>query len=453
MTPHNPSLLRTLLRSTLLPSALAAILGVFIVYTLVLEEYDELQDLALSSKAHLILAVYEARQAGGSEGDLAQLLAFERETHGSDERSSFWIVEQTGTVLIRSAGAGPVPLAVPVQPGLSTVQDDRIAALRSGPLAVIVSAPMAERNEAIRDVVMGVIAGFALLGGLVALAAFRAVKRSVDVIVDLAADIATKNAHDLTPISRRNAFAEIEPAVAKIDILMARLDAALGAERAFATNAAHELRTPVAICLAQVQRLRAKIADPASIQSAAEIEQGLKRLTRLIERLLQMARAQAGLGNAAAPADVRPVISLLLREMRERSGAPPNLTVIAPQGEWISLIDPDAIGIILTNLFDNAVKHASGDGAVLVDAGTAGRVLISNDCDPLTPAELDAVQSRFFRRAPTSEGFGLGLSIVQELCNQSGSTLEILSPLPGTARGLCVVWSLPLEKAAPVRAA
>ncbi|SFD98615.1 two-component system, OmpR family, sensor kinase [Sulfitobacter brevis] len=450
MSKSRTSLLNTVFRDLLLPGIIAAVLGVLIVYNLVKEEYDELQDVALMSKAQLILQVIEAHASAPdlpASVNLADMLAFEQVIiTDDDERSIFWLLDAEAQVIAQSANADPALLPAQID-GLMTAQAHRIAsATATGPepLTVVVATPMSERNEAIRDVLLGVILGFGLLGMLGAIAAYRAIRRSAAVIADLSVEIATKDVHDLSPINRGNAFAEIEPAIDTVDTLMARLDAALTAERAFATNAAHELRTPVAICLAHVQRLKAKLADPATLGSAAEIEQGLKRLTRLIERLLQLSRVQSGLGSGATVTDIVPVIRLLLRELRDRVATPEMLEVAEPQSSWFSPVDPDAVGIILNNLFDNALKHASGTVPMVVDASQTGRIVISNDCAPLASADLRKISQRFVRNAPLSDGFGLGLSIVQELCVQSGTEFEITSPTPGQTSGFTAVLIFPL---------
>ena len=451
MRKRPTSLLKTLFKSLLVPGIVAAILGVFIVYSLVKEEYDELQDVTLLSKAHLLLQVFNAQgQAVNDPAETAPLnpLSFEPEFLDAEELTVFWLLDGAGQVISHSPLAERSVLQMRVEDGLVTAGGYRIAAITApdGGGSVVLATPMGERNETIMDVLIGVIVSFALLGGFVAFAAYRAVGRSAAVIADLSAEIETKDAYDLSPIDRKNSFAEIEPALDTVDTLMERLDAALQAERAFATNAAHELRTPVAICVAHVQRLRTKLSDPDAVGSAAEIEQALKRLTRLIERLLQMSRAQSGLGVSAVKADIVPVVNLLLREMRARVPSPEMLVLTPPQGVWMSDVDPDAIGIVLNNLFDNALRHGSGDAPIVVDASQRGRIIVSNDCAALEPADLGAIKQRFARSATRSEGFGLGLSIVQELCIQSGSVLELSSPQNGKMRGFSAAVAFSLSK-------
>lgn len=447
MTKARTSLLRSMSKSLFQPGLVVGLLGLFVVFVVVKHEYDELQDIALNNSAHLIMDVYQVSQNAGGKGlDLSNLMAFEKATLPPDERTVYWITDPSGRVVVQSPEISPELLSVTLRNGLGKAQGYRLAAVTSDISphpTVVVAMPMIERNEAIMDVLLGVAFGFVLLGLLFALAALRAVRRSVAVINDLSNNIAQKNEHDLSPIDRNNAFAEIEPAIDTLDKLMARLDVALASERSFATNAAHELRTPLAVCLANVQRLKSMLGDPALFDRAAEIELGLKRLVRLVERLLQMSRAQSGLGTNQTVSDINPVIRLLLDELREREPSNDRLIITYPVGKWPCCADPDAIGIILGNLFENALKYASGPAPTKVDAGTAGRVVISNDCPTLKPTDLEAIKHRYVRKASLSDGFGIGLSIVQSLCEQSGCTLEILSPRPGYDRGFAAILTLP----------
>lgn len=450
MNRRRHSLLNTLLKSIVLPGVLAAVLGVLIVHNLVEEEYDELLDISLTSKAQLLLTIFETTQTLPDAIDISTIMAFEDAAIEPDERTVFWFLDASGLIIVQSPGATADLLPASLTGGLYTQNDHRFAIFpaASGDATVIVATPMKERNEAISDVLLGVILGFALLGVLFVGAAFLVIRRSVRVIAKLSDNIAEKNEHNLSPIERQNAFAEIEPAIDTLDILMARLDSALSAERAFATNAAHELRTPLAISLANVQRLKAVLTDPGPSASAAEIEQGLKRLIRLIERLLQMSRAQSGLGVTPVEADVRPVISLLLKDLRDRIPAEEKLVIKTPEGAWPSRIDPDALGIILNNLFDNALKYGAGPKPIVVDASVPGRVVVSNDCTALGAADLEVIKQRFVRKAPLSDGFGLGLSIVQALCQQAGCSFDVMSPQPGQQRGFTAILTLPLGNAA-----
>ncbi|MDG1354366.1 MAG: HAMP domain-containing sensor histidine kinase [Sulfitobacter sp.] len=443
--PHRVSLFRDLLKSLLLPGVVAAALGLLLVHNLVEAEYDEMQDIGIHAKAQLLLEIYQANPGSPA---LDNLMAFEARMMNPEERSSYWFRDAAGRITAHSRPIDPALLPDSLQDDIITTQDHRILTLTRGNDTVTIATPMGERNGAIRDVVLGSLLGFIILGLLFAVVATLAARRSAGVIARLGTNISQKDEHNLTPIDRANSFAEFEPAVDRLDTLMARLDAALTAERAFATNAAHELRTPVAICLANLQRLKTRLSDPATTASATEIERGLKRLIRLIERLLQMSRAQSGLELGTVRADITPVVSLMLRELRERVTDDAKLVIQPPIAPLWSRVDPDAMGIILGNLFDNALKYSAGPMPVTVDASQQGRVIISNDCDTLCDADLEQIKTRFIRKTPVSEGFGLGLSIVQDLCRQSGCTIDISSPCAGSLRGFTATLTIPEAPAA-----
>tara|TARA_R100001369_G_scaffold30847_2_gene54750 strand:+ start:3262 stop:4620 length:1359 start_codon:yes stop_codon:yes gene_type:complete len=448
MTRRRKSMVQSLLGSLLLPGLAVMVIGVLIVHHIFKEEYDELLDASLVGRAHLLLEFIETTQ--GSTGfDVGSLLDFENQLRKPDERSVMWALDEKGEVYAQSKTVGRFPLPAPLIPGLSTSDGHRLIVLRSDQPetgSVVVAEPMIERNEAITDVVIGVVAGFIMLGMLFGLSSFWAVRRSVAMIAELSRTIAEKNEHNLSPIDRENVFSEITPAIDTLDGLMARLDRAMTAERAFATNAAHELRTPVAICQAQAQRLRAKLSAPDQIENIVEIETGLKRLERLIERLLQLSRAQSGLGLTAVATDINPVIKLLMTEMRSRSAQPDKVQLKFPEGRCLTRVDPDALGIILNNIFDNALKHARGPSQTIIDASQPGHVVVFNDCDPLSSTDLDRIKQRFIRRGALSDGYGLGLSIVQDLCAQSGCSLEIYVPSKNSPRGFAADLSLPKGK-------
>ena len=280
MTLRHKSLVQSLLGSLLVPGLAVMVIGVLIVQHIFKDEYDELLDASLIGKAHLLVEFIETTQ-GDAGFDVGGLLDFESKLRKPDERALMWYLDPDGQVYAQSKSVGAFALPTPLATGLSTAAGHRFIMLRSDQPetgSVVVAEPMVERNEAITDVVIAVAIGFGLLGALFALSSFWAVRRSVAMIAELSRNIAEKNEHNLSPIERENVFSEITPAIDTLDGLMGRLDRAITAERAFATNAAHELRTPVAICLAQAQRLRAKLSDPAKIDNIVEIETGLKRL-------------------------------------------------------------------------------------------------------------------------------------------------------------------------------
>lgn len=448
MNTRPNSLLRTLLKSMLVPSIVAIIVGGLFLFLTVKEEYDEILDIGLTNKAHLLLNLMEGAQVDGGSGtsQTSTLLSFEESTHDPEERTVFWHVDANGSILHRSPLASGGMYPPKIQEGFTTANGYRFRVLlsqNSPTTSLIVGEPLHERNEAVRDITIGALASFFALVAIMCFATFRSLRLSVRSIGKLSDNIAGKGEHNLTPIDRSQSFLEIEPAVDTLDELMVRLNVALTAEREFATVAAHELRTPVAICLAHIQRLKAALTDAKSTESAASIEQGLKRLTRLIERLLQLSRAQSGLGTNSDTSDLNEVTRLLLSELKDRKLSGKSLQLEMPEGTYASHVNPDAFGIILNNLFDNALKYCDGPDGIIVNAAAAGEISISNDCEPLNATEIEEIKQRFGRKSNLADGYGLGLSIVQTLCEQSKCTLEIGSPMEGSDRGFVATLKFP----------
>src|SRR5690606_9193130 len=132
------------------------------------------------------------------------------------------------------------------------------------------------------------------------------------------------------------------------------------AERSFTANSAHELRTPLATALAQVQRLEQELPSGTQQHKARQIEDTLRSLSRLSEKLMQLAKAEGGRLVADTPQDLVPVLALVVDELRRTVQVPLKLDL--PEGRPVSSsLDPDAFAILVRNLIDNALKHGAAD--------------------------------------------------------------------------------------------
>ena len=110
-------------------------------------------------------------------------------------------------------------------------------------------------------------------------------------VLDLQAEIEARGRGNLSPIAALALPAEIGPVADAVNRLIIRLRRALEAERSFTANSAHELRTPIAAALAQTQRLLTEVPDGPTHEHARTIETALRQLSRLSEKLLQLAKS------------------------------------------------------------------------------------------------------------------------------------------------------------------
>ncbi|MDK3018209.1 histidine kinase dimerization/phospho-acceptor domain-containing protein [Pseudodonghicola flavimaris] len=228
---------------------------------------------------------------------------------------------------------------------------------------------------------------------------------------DLARRVGDRDARDLSPISAADLPRELAPVPEAFNAYLARIETLLSAERAFAGHAAHELRTPIAAASAQAQLIAAGTAGP---ESAAQMARALSRLGDTVERLLQLSRAEAGIGDAASRADLVAVLRLLIRDL-------PRDRIRFDDGDletaWVA-IDPDALAILLGNLLRNAEAHGTGLVSVRLRPGPV--LSITNPVAPgarLRPGRFD--------KSPDSAGAGLGLTIVETIARQNGIDLQM----------------------------
>jgi two-component system OmpR family sensor kinase len=246
----------------------------------------------------------------------------------------------------------------------------------------------------------------------------------------------------------------VRPLLEEINRLLARLAAALDAQRAFVADAAHELRTPLTTLSLQVQL--AERAGSATERDAAfaQLRRGLKRANRLIEQLLTLARREIGVvEHASVPLDL---LALAQEVVAERAAVATTQgidlgvvgeTAVTVHGDW------NALYTLLGNLVDNALHYTPRGGRVDVEprlqTGSGAALLQVRDTGPGIPAEeRERVFARFYRRPGSGgTGSGLGLAIVSSIAAHHGATIQLADPEEGP--GLVVTVTFPPDGPCP----
>lgn len=365
-----------------------------------------------------------------------------------DEGGGEYIVYQVrapdGAVLLRSHDAPSQAFDVPLAEGFAdsgpwrvyTVGDPRGLAFTQ------VAENNAHRAESLWSSILALVWPIALLVPLSALGIYAAVRSGLMPVRTFSDRIGERQASNLVPVSDDGLPVELQPIARAVNGLIGRVGAAFEAERAFASNSAHELRTPIAGSLAQTQRLIAELGDSPARERALQVEASLLRLRHLSEKLLQLARAEAGLGAVAEPVDLLPALRVAVDDFSRSLPAGRLALIVSPDAALRAPMDVDAFGIVMRNLIENALRY--GDPNVPVEiAARPGVVEVSNG-GPAVPADkLAHLTGRFVRASDQAQGAGLGLAIVESLVRQSGGGLELSSPIPGTAGGFLARIILP----------
>jgi len=239
---------------------------------------------------------------------------------------------------------------------------------------------------------------------------------------------------DLSPIRVARLPAEIDPLADAVNHLLERLRKALEAERSFTANSAHELRTPLAATLAQIQRLRQEAPEGPLRVRAAKIEDSLRELARLSEKLMQLAKAEGGGLLSEAPQDLIPLLAHGVDEWNRSSGQRIRLQ-LPTEGSVYCAIDPDAFGILLRNLIENALKYGAADQPVEVSLSDQALLRVVNGGPAVPAAVLQRLTERFVRGSSEASGSGLGLAIAKTIVQGVEARMTLASPATGREDG------------------
>jgi two-component system OmpR family sensor kinase len=312
-----------------------------------------------------------------------------------------------------------------------------------------VAQPMSVREKRAAQLALSTLAPFALLLPVLALLIWLAVGQALRPLERLTGLVKARRVNALEPLPDARLPDEVRPLVGALNELLARLQGALGRERAFMADAAHELRTPLTALHLQMDML-ARASGEAERGAAMErLSAGVQRAIRLVEQMLALAREEPRTPPQRVPVELEPLAREVIAEHLPLADAHHiDLGLGASRALTVSG-DPDALRTLLRNLVDNAVRYGGDGGRVDVSVEGGGSAdapratLAVTDSGPgIPPEERARVFDRFYRRAGTAPpGSGLGLSIVKAIADAHGATLTLTHGPDG--RGLRVIVSFP----------
>lgn len=291
-----------------------------------------------------------------------------------------------------------------------------------GGATVRVAETKIKRNELAREILLSVVLPQVLLILIACVVVWVGVVRGLSPLQRLQRAVASRSDRDRSPVAVDNVPGEVSPLLHSINDLLSRLDHVLTLQSRFVSDAAHQLKTPMAALKTQFE-VALRETDPQRMREALqEIYPRLERLSRLVSQLLSLARNEPDAVSAVtlAPLDLDAlaldvatgwVPEALKKHIDlgfEGAGRPVQVSG-----------DPVRLRELLDNLLDNAVRYSRDGGRITVRVSPAPPTVDVNDDGPSIPPEERArVFGRFHRLLGSGQdGSGLGLAIAQEIAH------------------------------------
>ncbi len=445
-SPTGPSMTRRLILSLTLVVSVFWLLAVGLGLVVMEEEFAEIFDGTLQDTAErLVPLVVDDLQHRGLPGAAPQQLQT-GSSSGDPEYLIYQVRDMSGRVLIRSHDAPEAPFETPLKGGFWKNDTYQFYSADSddGTIVVQVADAFENRQEALREGAIALFLPLILLVPVSGAAIWLVVRRAGRPVDRLRREIETKDGGNMEPVPTDLLPRELQPIGFSVNRLLARLRTALESEREFTSNSAHELRTPIAGALAQTQMLISELRESDTRHRARQIEASLVRLSHLSEKLLQLSRAEAGIGVTDHHSDLGSVLDMVVTDFQRSMPDPGRLLLIrTPDAHLNGPFSVDAFAIVMRNLIENALIHGSPEVPVEVRVEEDRAVRVVNGAPAMTTEHLASIRKRFSRGNTAASGSGLGLSIVDRLLGQMGGRLVLLSPAVGRDDGFEARVELP----------
>jgi signal transduction histidine kinase len=305
-------------------------------------------------------------------------------------------------------------------------------------ISIRVADKMNIRNDLVRKVTLHVLTPFMISIPILALLIYLLINRGLIPLKDICNQISNQDISQLASIKSETIPIEIKPMTDALNKLFVRLEKVLEHERNFTSDAAHELRTPLAGLKAQVQVAQKTSNEDVRQNALKKLLLGIDNTIQMLEQLLILARLDPDIGlDKFTLINLFNLITEVVSEMKPHINGK-NIEINSPRNITLSG-NYSALEIMIRNLLDNAISqltnNQNGKIQITLEKNTDNIILSIIDNGPGIPDnDKKLVFNRFYRcNFNNTSGSGLGLSIVKRITELHNAEIELKdsSPEPG----------------------
>lgn len=312
---------------------------------------------------------------------------------------------------------------------------------------VIVAQHLDKRFILAQDVILSAVTPMIVAITLLSILIYWVITQGLKPLRLLTKELDHKKVNDLSPLSLTSSHNELEPVIATLNQLFSRLGSAFERERRFASDAAHELRTPLSVLKINVHNVQRELNT--NVESMTHLVESVDRMTHVIDQILNLNRTspeQMALTSETLNFNhlIQSVISQYYNEIAQRQQS------IELKSEDVDLVCNEfAIQLLVQNLLTNASKYTPNEGAIIISTLYNRQhklCLLVEDSGPgIDEDEYQRVFDRFYRVGGDQHkskviGCGLGLAIVKHIAQLHGATIELSRSVTLKGLSICVIF-------------
>jgi signal transduction histidine kinase len=242
---------------------------------------------------------------------------------------------------------------------------------------------------------------------------------------------------NFAPPPRARMIRELAPLTAALESVLTGLERSFLQQRRFVGDAAHELKTAVAVLKSSLQLLTLKQ------RTATEYEHGIERcqldcqrMEETVAKMLTLARVETNAASTSTTADLTDILRQTSQQFESMAELKRLQILVLAEGPVMVDIEPEQLQLLCGNLLLNALQHSPAGSAIrarVQQNGAQAELAIEDDGDGIAPQDLPHVFERFYRGDPSRSrntgGTGLGLAICKAIASRWHGTIDIASDL------------------------